>query len=323
MPAQPPARAVAKAGKTAAKPTKPTKARTTAPVKKPAAAKTAVAKPAAVSKAAKTAKPTKQAVAPKSTTAVVAKTAVAPKVSPVVATKSSPAAKTPAPVKKATAASPPPKAAAKAPAAQRTVPSAKTATVPVAKAAVVASVTKPSVKSAPIKAPPAIKALTRSPARETMRSRPRYEDEARRTVSKPIEACICPFPPDELAKWRELLVTRRIEITEDILGLEKDAMEAEDGHTTPQHSAERGSDADLQDTSLSLAGEEKALVWQIDRAIRKIDLGRPIPFGLCEHTREIIPKSRLQLIPWTPLSIEGATYMEENGLVVEDLLIDD
>jgi len=133
----------------------------------------------------------------------------------------------------------------------------------------------------------------------------------------------CPFPADELAKWRQVLITRRHEITDDIAGLVKDAMDAEDGHTTPNHIAERGSDADLQDLSLGVAGEEKDVVWQIDRALRKIDANMPIPFGLCEHTKEAIPRTRLQLIPWTPLSIEGATHMERQSLTLEDLLIED
>lgn len=133
----------------------------------------------------------------------------------------------------------------------------------------------------------------------------------------------CPFPADELVKWRQILMAKRHEVTDDIAGLVKDAMDAEDGHTTPNHIAERGSDADLQDLSLGVAGEEKDVVWQIDRALRKIDANRPIPFGLCEHTKEPIAKTRLQLIPWTPLSIEGATHMEKNSLMLEDLLIED
>jgi RNA polymerase-binding transcription factor DksA len=131
------------------------------------------------------------------------------------------------------------------------------------------------------------------------------------------------FPPEERSKWREQLLQRRAEIAGDIDALEKDAMEAEDGHTTPNHIAERGSDAELQDVSLNIAGDEKVLIWQIDRALRKIDQSSPLPFGVCEHTRQPISKNRLQLMPWTPLSIEGATYMEENGLTVEDLLLDD
>lgn len=133
----------------------------------------------------------------------------------------------------------------------------------------------------------------------------------------------CPFPADELAKWRQILMAKRHEVTDDIAGLVKDAMDAEDGHTTPNHIAERGSDADLQDLSLGVAGEEKDVVWQIDRALRKIDANRPLPYGLCEHTKEPIPRTRLQLIPWTPLSIEGATHMEQNNLTMEDLLIED
>jgi RNA polymerase-binding transcription factor DksA len=133
----------------------------------------------------------------------------------------------------------------------------------------------------------------------------------------------CPFPTDELVRWRQVLIERRSEITNDIAGLVKDAMEAEDGHTTPNHIAERGSDADLQDMSLGMVGEEETILWQIDRALRKIEKSMPLPFGLCEFTKEPIPKTRLQLIPWTPLSIEGATHMEQNHMSVEDMLIED
>jgi DnaK suppressor protein len=146
-------------------------------------------------------------------------------------------------------------------------------------------------------------------------------ERAERAAAPPLPTK-SPFPKDELGKWRVQLLSRRYEISSDIAGLEKDAMEAEDGHTTPNHLAERGSDADLQDVSLGIAGEEKDIIWQIDRALRKIDESEPIPFGLCEFTKEAIPRSRLQLIPWTPLSIEGATHMEQKGLQVEDMLVD-
>ena len=140
---------------------------------------------------------------------------------------------------------------------------------------------------------------------------------------KPAPAFKSPFGGEELKKWRELLVAKRSELSDDIAGLVKDAMEAEDGHTTPNHIAERGSDADLQDMSLAMVGDEETILNQIERAIRKIDKGSPIPYGLCEYTKEPIAKNRLQLLPWTPLSIEGAQYMEENHLTIEDILIED
>lgn len=158
---------------------------------------------------------------------------------------------------------------------------------------------------------------------KTARPAERAEKADRPAKSTVAAAVSQVFPPDELSKWREQLLQRRAEIAGDIDALEKDAMEAEDGHTTPNHIAERGSDAELQDVSLNIAGDEKVLIWQIDRALRKIEHSSPLPFGVCEHTRQPISKNRLQLMPWTPLSIEGATYMEENGLTVEDLLLDD
>lgn len=165
--------------------------------------------------------------------------------------------------------------------------------------------------------------VNRGASAEIMRPEASRDRRVAEPAALPSSGLACPFPKDELSQWRQVLLDHRAEISQDISHLERDAMEAEDGHTTPLHAAERGSDADLQDVSLGLAGEEKNLLWQIDRAIRKIDVNSPLPFGVCEHTREPIPKLRLQLIPWTPLSIEGATYLEENGLTVEDLLIDD
>ena len=165
------------------------------------------------------------------------------------------------------------------------------------------------VKAVAVKAAPVVEKSTKAVAKVT--------------PVAPVITYKCPFPPDELAKWRQILLTRRHEITNDIAGLVKDAIDAEDGHTTPNHLAERGSDADLQDLSLGVAGDEKDIVWQIDRALRKIEMNRPLPFGLCEYNKTPIPRTRLQLIPFAPLSIEGATHMEQNSLMMEDLLIED
>jgi len=132
-----------------------------------------------------------------------------------------------------------------------------------------------------------------------------------------------PFTAAELKKWRQLLVQKRAEITNDIKDLVSGAMDVEDGHIAPTHQADRGSDVDFQEMSLSLVGNEEEILWQIDRALRKIDVGEPLPFGLCEHTGEPIPKTRLRLLPWTPISIAGANYMEENNFTLQDVILDD
>jgi RNA polymerase-binding transcription factor DksA len=230
-------------------------------------------------------------------------------------------------------ASPAKAAAAAKPAAPK--PAAKAASAPAAKATPAkAAPAKPAAKAPAAAAKPATGAVAKAAtngASSASKAAANGANKAPTNGSSKIaikEAPVqvkykCPFPSDELAKWRELLLFKRHEISDDIAGLVKDAMEAEDGHTTPNHIAERGSDADLQDLSLGVAGEEKDVVWQIDRALRKIEAAKPLPFGLCEFTKEMIPRTRLQLIPWTPLSIEGATHMEKSNLELEDLLVDD
>ena len=203
-----------------------------------------------------------------------------------------------------------------APFAAKPVFAPKVATKPIAHQAVIE---KPAlaarIATKPVSAPKVVK-MSKDTGSSNGSSSGKHRAPANGTFT-------CPYDAEELGEWRKILLERRHEISSDIGALEKDAMEAEDGHTTPLHAAERGSDADLQDVSLGLAGEEKDLLWQIDRALRKIDVKSPLPFGICEYNKQPISKPRLQLIPWTPLSIEGATHMEENNMIVEDLLMDD
>jgi hypothetical protein len=93
----------------------------------------------------------------------------------------------------------------------------------------------------------------------------------------------CPFPAAELDEWRRLLL---------------------------EHRAAAQRDPPDAGGTLRL----------IERALAKLDGRGPLSFGLCEHTRRPIGRERLRLMPWTPLSIEGATWREERFLTLDDLL---
>lgn len=180
------------------------------------------------------------------------------------------------------------------------------------------------VKAAKAETKPAAKTSQRPVASKPAVVQTEPAAPARRESRRP-EAVVkhdCPYTSEELNQWRVELLSLRQQISGDINDLETEAMEQEDGHATPTHMAERGSDAEMQDISLGIAGDEKETIWQIDRALRKIEIGVPMPYGLCEYTKQPIQKQRLQHIPWTPLSIEGATHMEQNGLTLEDVLLD-
>jgi RNA polymerase-binding transcription factor DksA len=134
---------------------------------------------------------------------------------------------------------------------------------------------------------------------------------------------VSPFSAEELRRWRAQLVERRRTLGSDLDALHDDAQPTEHVSISSNHLAEGASDAQEQDLSVIAADSDKDLVWQIDRALRKIDTGKPLAFGLCEHTREPIRRERLELMPWTPFSAEAAEHAERHGLTADDLLLDD
>lgn len=133
-----------------------------------------------------------------------------------------------------------------------------------------------------------------------------------------------PFSPEELQQWRRLLVEKGVEITGSIADLRQEAVDLESATSTtvPTHLADRASEAEFAAQDLALAGDEAELLWQIRRALDKIDTGNPIAYGLCEYSGKPIEVERLDLMPWTPLSLAGVTEMQERGLEVQDMLIE-
>jgi RNA polymerase-binding transcription factor DksA len=132
-----------------------------------------------------------------------------------------------------------------------------------------------------------------------------------------------PFTAAELALWREQLVASRDKIRGALTMLHDDAQPADRVSLSSNHLAEGAADAQEQDISASTANEEGAQLALIDRALRKIDTGSPMAFGLCEWSERPIARERLELMPWTPLSAEGAEHLERNHLTVDDVLAED
>ncbi len=238
------------------------------------------------------------------------------------ATKKKAAAKTKKTAAKKTAAKKTAKKAAKKTAAKKTT-AKKTAAKKSAPKKTAAKKTAAKTKAAPKAekkkaAPKKAKAPAKPKIKKPIVVEEEIEEDKPIKVDKPS-----PYSKAELAEWRSLLKQRFAEVSGDIQDLIHDAMDSEDGHTMPTHQADRGSDVDLQDLSLGMLDDEETLLWQIERALHKIDTGSPIAFGLCEHNHEPIQISRLKLLPWTPLSIKGAAYMEDHGYTLHDMIIDE
>ena len=74
-----------------------------------------------------------------------------------------------------------------------------------------------------------------------------------------------------------------------------------------------GDEADMaqifmeQNSSISQRERMNELLREIDQALERIETGT---YGNCEETEEPIEVERLEAMPWTRLSLEGAEYRE-------------
>jgi DnaK suppressor protein len=80
----------------------------------------------------------------------------------------------------------------------------------------------------------------------------------------------------------------------------------------PIHLADLGSDSFEQELTLSLVGNEKEVLKQIEFALERIEEGA---YGKCEECGKKIPEPRLEAIPYAALCVNCAAKQEANSEV--------
>ena len=115
----------------------------------------------------------------------------------------------------------------------------------------------------------------------------------------------------ELTFHRERLLALRARLQGDMTQMEDNALNKDHSRTTsmPNNIAELGSGNFDQELTLSLLGGEKDALDQIDGALKRITDGN---FGRCEECSELIPKVRLEAIPYAALCVRCASQQEED-----------
>ncbi len=112
----------------------------------------------------------------------------------------------------------------------------------------------------------------------------------------------------EIKHFRDLLLTHRRRVMNDVEDMEREALGAEQSNlsTLPVHMADVGTDNYEQEFTLDLADRGRRVLDEIDHALRKIDDSTPNTYGICEGTGQMISKARLEAQPWVRFSIEYA-----------------
>ena len=94
------------------------------------------------------------------------------------------------------------------------------------------------------------------------------------------------------------------------VALRKSGVESAGGASMPIHMAELGSDNYEQEFTLSLMANEEDQLELIDQALQRVESG---DFGKCVDCEGVIPKTRLNAIPFTPVCIKCAEARDQGG----------
>ncbi|MAT68643.1 MAG: transcriptional regulator [Planctomycetaceae bacterium] len=119
----------------------------------------------------------------------------------------------------------------------------------------------------------------------------------------------------DMKVYRERLLLLRARLRGDVtsmadVALRKSGVETAGGASMPIHMAELGSDNYEQEFTLSIMANEEDQLGLINDALQRIEDGT---FGKCTDCGGVIPKTRLNAIPFAPCCIKCAEARDLNG----------
>src|SRR6266480_6471632 len=113
----------------------------------------------------------------------------------------------------------------------------------------------------------------------------------------------------DLETFRQSLLNLRARLSGNLSHLAEEALRTTGGENsgglsnTPNHMADLGTDNFEQEFTLSLIESEEGRMKEINAALDRIEHGG---FGRCEECQKVIPKARLQALPFTRYCVDCA-----------------
>ena len=112
----------------------------------------------------------------------------------------------------------------------------------------------------------------------------------------------------EWQKFYDRLLELREQLLMQMNGLAEESAQGMAGYSL--HMADSGTDNFDRDFALSLLSSDKDAVYEIEEALKRIERKT---YGVCELTGKVIPKARLEAIPWTRFTVEAQAQLEREG----------
>src|SRR6059058_547526 len=115
-------------------------------------------------------------------------------------------------------------------------------------------------------------------------------------------------------KQKEKLLNLRDAMVDSMAGVAQDTLrsraEGSEASAFGMHQADAGSDAYDRDFALSLLSQEQDALYEIDQALKRIELGT---YGICEMSGKPIPHARLEAIPFARFTVECQSQLEKQN----------
>jgi DnaK suppressor protein len=112
---------------------------------------------------------------------------------------------------------------------------------------------------------------------------------------------------DKLLQLRDAMVDSMAGVAQDTL---RSRAEGSEASAFGMHQADAGSDAYDRDFALSLLSQEQDALYEIDQALKRIELGT---YGKCEMSGKQIPRARLEAIPFARFTVECQSQLEKQN----------
>jgi len=112
---------------------------------------------------------------------------------------------------------------------------------------------------------------------------------------------------EKLLQLRDAMVDSMAGVAQDTL---RSRAEGSEASAFGMHQADAGSDAYDRDFALSLLSQEQDALYEIDQALKRIELGT---YGICEMSGKPIPRARLEAIPFARFTVECQSQLEKQS----------
>ena len=115
-------------------------------------------------------------------------------------------------------------------------------------------------------------------------------------------------------KQKQKLLQLRDAVVDSMAGVAQGTLrsraEGSEASAFGMHQADAGSDAYDRDFALSLLSQEQDALYEIDEALKRIELGT---YGKCEMSGKPIPHARLEAIPFARFTVECQSQLEKQS----------